>query len=466
MSSNFFIRKPKGKIKRKVSSKHGDSSKKSKLENRSKANDVKTNNKFANDEISSDDESIKNHTDEESDDNLITAQEKKVQLAKKYLEEIEKEEKDRLETGDVHSSVVSRLRNDLLDQAGKLSIKVADKLSPPDLTSIQTLRCKEHKLSITTVSLAPNDKWFFSASKDATIVKWCLKTKKKLGVIPSKHKEKDFQKKEHAHDSSVLCLAVSFDSKFLASGDESSIIRIWDAETLSHVHSFKGHRGSVTGLAFCSESNSLYSCSKDRSVRLWNLDEMSFVETLFGHQSVVTDIDVLKKDRAVTSGGTDKTLRVWKIQEESQLIYNGHQKSIDRVKRLDQQHFASCGDDGLICVWGMLKKKPLCILSQAHGIDATNDEPNWISSISCIPNSDLLVSGSCDGSLRFWKCEDKFRKVTPLFSVPVSGFVNSMAFSKDENLLIIGVGQEHRLGRWYKQNKAKNSVMCIQLQIT
>lgn len=466
MSSNFFIRKPKGKIKRKGGIKQGDHPKKSKLENRSKANDVKTNNKFANDEISSDDESIKTYSEEESDDNLISAQEKKVQLAKKYLEEIEKEEKDRLETGDVHGSVVSRLRNDLLDQAGKLGKKVADKLCLPDLTSIQTLRCKDHNLSVTCVISAPNDKWFFSASKDATIVKWCLKTKKKLGVIASKHKAKEIQNKEHAHDSSILCLAVSFDSKYLASSDETSIIRIWDVESLNHIHSFRGHRGSVTGLAFCNESNSLYSCSKDRSVRLWNLDEMSFVETLFGHQSVVTDIDVLKKDRAVTSGGTDKTLRVWKVQEESQLIFNGHQKSIDRVKRLDQQHFLSCGDDGQICVWGVLKKKPLCTLSQAHGIDATNNEPNWISSISCIPNSDLIVSGSCDGSLRFWKCEENFRNIKPLFSVPVSGFVNSMTFSKEENLLVIGVGQEHRLGRWYRQNKAKNSIMCIQLQTT
>ncbi|KAG8241615.1 pre-rRNA processing protein [Homalodisca vitripennis] len=456
MSSNFFIRKSKSNLKRASKTNHSKQFKRARKDVETKSIDS--------DEILSDDDSIIHHSEEDSNDNFVTAQEKKITLAKKYIEEIEKEEKERLESGDVQSSIVTRLRDDVLSQAGKLNKKLADKITKPIDEDIKVMRCKDHKLSLTCVVVSPDGNFIYSASKDAVIVKWSVESKSKVGVILSKHKQKDEKCKEHSHNSSILSLAVSFDGKYLASGDEGSIIRIWNTDSLVHLHSFKGHKSSITGLAFCSESNNLYSCSKDRSVRIWNLDEMSYVEALFGHQCGITDIDVLKKDRAVSSGGTDNTLRVWKVQEESQLIFNGHQKSIDRVRRLDQQHFLSCGDDGQICLWGVLKKKPLCIIHGAHGVDLSNNQPNWINSISCLPNSDLIASGSSDGYLRFWKCEENFRNISPLFTVPVTGFINAISFSKDETFLVIGVGQEHRLGRWFTEKRAKNSLIFIPLK--
>ena len=46
------------------------------------------------------------------------------------------------------------------------------------------------------------------------------------------------------------------------------------------------------------------------------------------------------------------------------------------------------------------------------------------------------------------------------------GFVNALAFSNDGNNLIAGIGQEHRLGRWWRLKKAKNCVCVIPLQRT
>ena len=40
-----------------------------------------------------------------------------------------------------------------------------------------------------------------------------------------------------------------------------------------------------------------------------------------------------------------------------------------------------------------MKKKPLCIVTTAHGITATNNEPNWISAVAALPNTDLVASG-------------------------------------------------------------------------
>jgi ribosomal RNA-processing protein 9 len=38
-----------------------------------------------------------------------------------------------------------------------------------------------------------------------------------------------------------------------------------------------------------------------------------------------------------------------------------------------------------------------------------------------------------------------------------------MAFTSDGDYLIVGVGQEHRLGRWWKIREAKNGILVIPL---
>lgn len=73
-------------------------------------------------------------------------------------------------------------------------------------------------------------------------------------------------------------------------------------------------------------------------------------------------------------------------------------------------------------------------------------------------------AGSQDGFIRLWKCGENFRNLSPLMSVPACGFVNSLAFSSDGKMLIAGLGQEHRLGRWWRNGSAKNEILIIPLK--
>ena len=67
-----------------------------------------------------------------SKEDLETPQEKKLRLAKLYLEEIEKEELERKENEDVdaHLLVSNRLREDVLKEEGRLRKEVAEKIAP------------------------------------------------------------------------------------------------------------------------------------------------------------------------------------------------------------------------------------------------------------------------------------------------------------------------------------------------
>ena len=43
------------------------------------------------------------------------------------------------------------------------------------------------------------------------------------------------------------------------------------------------------------------------------------------------------------------------------------------------------------------------------------------------------------------------------------GFVNSVRFSSDGLQLVAAVGQEHRLGRWWRLKQARNSLAVVKL---
>jgi len=360
------------------------------------------------DEISSDEgEQLQPVADQSSSDENETAQEKKLRLAKVYLEEIEREERQRLEdkeslNEEANGDIISkRLKLDYLKQAGRLKLSVADQYTGGDVDNITVLKCKEHRNAITCLCLSFNNDFIFSGSKDGSIVKWSLPEKKKVGSVP-------FVKKKLVsncngvigHSKQIMSIAISSDDKFLAVGDVTNEIQIWNAADLKHIGTLKGHRNSVTGLAFRRDTHTLYSCSKDKSVKVWSLDEMSYVETLYGHQDGITAIDALSRERAVTAGGRDTTIRIWKIAEESQLIYNGHTGSIDIVRLINEENFVSGGDDGQLCVWSAMKKKPLCTVKEAHGHDLSNSQPFWITAVASLLNTDMIASGSHNGLIR------------------------------------------------------------------
>lgn len=429
MSSSFFL---KGKS-RQIHKRKGENFKKKNPKKLSAPNLQNGN------ESSESDLELKKFSDvDDSESDHETAEEKKLRLAKKYLEEIEKEEAKRAELKNIDSAIEDRLKKDYLEQKGKLKYEIAVKYDAPGEKDLRLIRAKEHRLTLTCVCVSTDNSIAFTGSKCGTIIKWGIKEKTKLGCLCYKTHSKFL-------NGGIKSLAISTDSMFLVSSDESACIQVWDTSTLKHIHTLKGHKDYITGLVFRKNTHDLYSASKDRSVKIWSLDEMAYVETLFGHQSPITSIDALTRERVITAGGRDTTVRIWKIAEESQLIFNGPVGSLDEVRLLDEEHFVSGSDNGSLCIWSVLKKKPLCTVEEAHGKE--NDVPRWITSLATLLNSDVFASGSYDNSIRLWRVCDQYRKVTPMFSVNVSGFVNCMQFTSDGKKLYVAIGQEHKAGR-------------------
>jgi len=260
-----------------------------------------------------------------------------------------------------------------------------------------------------------------------------------------------------------MAVAIDDNLKYIVTGGVDNLIKVWNFTALDFVRDFKGHRGAITGLVFRRGTLQLFSSSRDRSVKAWDLEQMGYVDTMFGHQDAVTSIDILSRERTVSCGSQDRSVRVWKVADESQLVFNGYQDctSIDCVRLINEDHMVSGSMDGSLYVWSISKKKPVCIQKLAHGRSSV--ESNWIVSIAVYRYTNLIASGSCDGTVRFWKIADDYKSLIPIATVPLIGFINDMIFSSDGSKLICAVGQEHKYGRWWKIKDAKNSIVTISI---
>ena len=405
------------------------------------------------------------HFDSDDDNNKETANEKRVRLAKEYLKDIQQESVDDLTTGEMGADsfgVVSEtLRRDRLSLQKKLMKGYSRCVSELDISSLSISRYGGHDQAVTTVTLSADATFAVSGSKDNSLIRWDTETGAKTYMISRWRRSDECMRMQEAE---VLATAITTDGKYCAAGGRNGLIHVFDLRTNSVVKVFEGHRDTVSSLAFKQDSYSLYSGSFDRCIKHWDLNEMGYLETLFGHQESVFSLDLWNKERPVSSSG-DRTVRLWNTIADTHLVFKGHLGGVDNVQMLTDETFVSGGQDGTLCLWKETQKRPIASVDNAHGFCLGTTNSRWISSLCAVKMSDLVLSGSNDGFLRFWSVgkPDGRTKLDEVLAIPVPGFINAISVSKQ--VVALGTGREHKFGRWWCEKGNKNKVFFIKIPL-
>ena len=88
--------------------------------------------------------------------------------------------------------------------------------------------------------------------------------------------------------------------------------------------------------------------------------------------------------------------------------------------------------------------------------------------MASIVNADIFATGSNSGEVKIWKLHKEGKPARcasfkVIRTIKVDGFVNALSFSADGANLGVGVGKEHRLGRWWCDKSVKNSVFIYDI---
>ncbi|VDM17276.1 unnamed protein product [Hydatigera taeniaeformis] len=315
----------------------------------------------------------------------------------------------------------------------------------------------------------------------------------------------------------VLCF---FDQ---ASGSADKRIIIWAPDNLEIMFCLQRHFSPVTALSFRRQSHMMFSGDRSGRVCVWN---MPLTEAL-QDQGAATKIEVLSlcglsAERCLSSSGVGGAgICLWKVEEEVCAQYSVRdpsELSVECVYAVNDDlfvggstskqstnqkeiHFVS----STLYLWHISRGSPISKIRPAHplttkDINLVTSRPavNWVTAVSGLYGTDLIASGSSSGHVQLWrlviegkafsfggggneigngngepKSRGRFRvhhDKAEIVKVPegefhLAGYVNGLAFSNDGKWLAVGIGQEHRLGRWEERRKVNDTVCLLPIRI-
>lgn len=181
------------------------------------------------------------------------------------------------------------------------------------------------------------------------------------------------------HGASILTTAFSpATSSRLATGGGDNTARIWDCETGTPLHTFKGHTGWVLAVAWSPDNNMLATGSMDNTVRLWNPEDGSALGgPLKGHTKWITSIawepyHIRTPGRPrFASASRDFTVRIWDaVSRHTDMALTGHKGCVSCVKWGGAGWIYTASHDRTVKIWSAEKGTLLHTLSNhAHWVN-------------------------------------------------------------------------------------------------
>ncbi|XP_043708023.1 PH-interacting protein-like isoform X2 [Telopea speciosissima] len=121
-------------------------------------------------------------------------------------------------------------------------------------------------------------------------------------------------KKLRGHRDAVYCATFDRTGRYVITGSDDRLVKIWSMETAFCLASCRGHEGDITDLAVSSNNALVASSSNDFVIRVWRLPDGLPISVLRGHTGAVTAIAFSPRPSSVyqlLSSSDDGTCRIW-----------------------------------------------------------------------------------------------------------------------------------------------------------
>ncbi|KAJ8903989.1 hypothetical protein NDN08_000519 [Rhodosorus marinus] len=251
----------------------------------------------------------------------------------------------------------------------------------------------------------------------------------------------DQQYNDTQQDSFIRAVCFSPDGKWLITGSEDRLVRVWDVRTRTVKHKLTGHETDIYSVDASSDNKFIASGSGDKTAKLWDLKTGQLLHTLGGGDRAPTDgvtsVTVSPTSLHVAAGSLDKIVRVWEV-ETGRLVrsFEGHRDSVYSVAfSPDCRMLLSGSLDKTLKLWDLAASNPSnqCRLSFTGHKD-------FVLSVAFSPNGRWLISGSKDRTVQFWDPRQ------PSMCLMLQGHKNSVIsidHSPKGNALATGSGDKH-----------------------
>ncbi len=166
----------------------------------------------------------------------------------------------------------------------------------------------EGTLPLRACAFSPDGKWLATGGDDLVV---------RLFSTEDWHLERTFT----GHTGSVLCLDFSPDSRYLASGSGTdkvipqnageNVTRVWDLETGEEAALLQGHRDGVLAVKWNGDGTRIATASDDRTLRIWSFPGGEELLLMKGHTSGLLDVDWSPDGSVLITGSRDYKIKKW-----------------------------------------------------------------------------------------------------------------------------------------------------------
>ena len=235
-----------------------------------------------------------------------------------------------------------------------------------------------------------------SGSKDRTIKLWDTNLGEVLQTLTG-------------HQNHVNTVSFSPDGKILGSGSADKTIQLWQYHTGEILTTLKGHTLGINAIAFSPQAPLLASASADTTVKLWNLTTGELDFTLTAHTAAVKALAFSPDGKYLATGGEDRTLRIWDITSHQCLhTLSGHPWDISALTFLDISGLPSRStkfNTDILLSGSWDKTIKLWQISTGENLDTLEGHREAVNCLAAYKN--LIISGSSDATIKLWNYEGK-----------------------------------------------------------
>ncbi len=355
-------------------------------------------------------------------------------------------------TRDVTAIAFSHDGKELASASEDACVKVWDVAGHRQKMSFENNRGHVHDVAFT-----PDDRWVVSADRDGYAQFWSAGSRGRAlwsrnsklfsiaiapdgrqmatggddGVVHIWNELAEPGRIQIAKEDPGRAVDLSPDSRFVALGDYSGNIRLYDLATRKLLKQFSAHGDrAIDDIRFSRRGNLLVTAGKDNAIRLWRFPELTLLHTLQGHQDRMWNLSVSPDGASLASCSEDRTIKVWDTASGA-LRHD--------LRPGDVCHDVSFSPDGRLLAVGCADNK----VHVWHVADGTVSavlagHDDRVDAIAWSPDGSLLATGGIDDFLFVWDVQAR---------APVGRIVThqrpitTIAFSPDGKTLASGGSQ-------------------------
>jgi WD40 repeat protein len=199
----------------------------------------------------------------------------------------------------------------------------------------------QHKEAIFSIAANPIKAHLYVADAGGNVSVWDLNTFDLLIYIPlNTGKVRDIAVEENGGRFALAC--------------QDGTVRIFESSYFNEVSTINAHKDGATSVLF--HGDQIISGGKDAMIRSWNLSDEGNLLEIPAHNYAVYGINQVGD--SIVSISRDKTVKTWTNQlgfsKRLDLKEGGHRHSVNDIVVLNENEFATVGDDKRIILWSRI----------------------------------------------------------------------------------------------------------------